>query len=271
MNKAVPPRHSASRRTCGGPLLDGSLLESQPQTGTAHVPAPVVDRNCPQTNVSRITGKVIESPDRVGQGIKTSTVPVRPLPGGHDGLLLGGSLLDGGGSLEGGSLDDGGGSLLEGGGSLDDGGSLLDGGSLEDGSLDDDDGSLLEGGSLLEDGSLDDDDSLLGEDSLEEDEDDEDDEEEEDDDELELDEEQRHDSFHCSSSHLQLSAQYLAIPQLPPGMTSAVRGKSLGEQTMKVKPTVRHFSFRGSYRTSCAAASRQGSRGPSNLNRQWSS
>ena len=266
MNNAVPPRHSASRRTCGGPLLDGSLLESQPQTGTAQVPAPAVDRNWPQTNVSRMTGNVIESPDRVGQGIKTSTVPVRPLPGGHEGLLLGGSLLDGGGSLDdgGGSLLDGGGSLLEGGGSLDDGGSLRD-----EGSLDDDDGSLLDGGSLLEDDSLEDEDSLLEEDD--EDEDDEDELEEEDDDELELDEEQTHDSFHCSNSHLQLSAQYLAIPQLPPGMTSAVRGNSLGEQTMKVKPTVRHFSFRGSYRTSCAAASRQGSRGPSNLNRQWSS
>jgi len=251
VNNAVPPRHSASRRTCGGPLLDGSLLESQPQTGTAHVPAPAVDRNWPQTNVSRITGKVIESPDRVGQGIKTSTVPVRPLPGGHDGLLLGGSLLDGGGSLEGGSLDDGGGSLLEGGGSLDDGGSLLDDGSLEDGSLDDDDGSLLEGGSLLEDGSLDDDDSLLEEDSLDEDEDDEDEEDEDELElELELDEEQTHDSFHCSSSHLQLSAQCLAIPQLPAGMISDVKGKSLGEQTVKVRPTVRHFSCRGSYRTS---------------------
>ena len=262
MNRAVPPRHSASRKTCGGPLLDGSLLESQPQTGTAHVPAPAVDRSWPQTNVSRMTGNVIESPDRVGQGIRTSTVPVRPLPGGHDGLLLGGSLLDGGGSLDdgGGSLLDGGGSLLDGGGSLDDGGSLLDEGSLDEGSLDDDDGSLLDGGSLLEDGSLDDEDSLLEEDSLDdEEEDDEDELEEEDDDELELDDEQRHDSFHCSSSHLQLSAQCLAIPQLPAGMISDVRGKSLGEQTVNVKPTVRHFSCRGSYRTSCAAASRHGS------------
>ncbi len=229
-----------------------------------------------------MTGNVIESPDRVGQGIKTSTVPVRPLPGGHDGLLLGGSLLDGGGSLDGGSLDGGsldggslddggGGSLLDGGGSLDDGGSLLDGGSLEEGSLDDDDGSLLDGGSLLEDDSLEDEDSLLEEDSLDDEEEDEDELEEEDDDELELDEEQRHDSFHCSSSHLQRSAQCLAIPQLPAGMISDVRGKSLGEQTVNVKPTVRHFSCRGSYRTSCAAASRQGSRGWSNLNRQWSS
>jgi hypothetical protein len=149
------------------------------QTDTVQLPAASVDRSWPQTKVSRRIGNVTELPDRVGEGIRTLIEPVSPLPGGHDGLLLGGSLdegggslLEGGGSLLGGSLD-GGGSLDEGGG----GGSLLDGGgggggggggSLLDGSLDDDSlGSLLDDslpeldGGSLDDGSLLEDDSLL--------------------------------------------------------------------------------------------------------------
>jgi hypothetical protein len=228
VNSRFSPRHWASISCTGG--FGGSLLESQ-QMGTVQVPAPPVARSWPQTNVSRRTGNVTASPDRVGQGIRTSTVPVSPLPGGHEGLLLGGSLLDGG-SLDGGSLDDGGGSLLDGGGSLleggsldEGGGSLLEGGSLDEGgslldgggSLDDGGGSLLEGGgSLDEGGSLEDGGSLLDGGSLDEDggslldeegsllED-------------SLDEQQIA-LDHCRISHLQLSAQCLAIPQLPAGI-----------------------------------------------------
>lgn len=125
------------------------------------LPAASVDRSWPQTKVSRRIGNVTELPDRVGEGIRTLIEPVSPLPGGHDGLLLGGS-LDGGSLDEGGSLDGGGGGSLDG-GSLD-GGSLLDGG----GSLDGGGGGGGGGGGSLLDGSLDDgslgsllDDSLL--------------------------------------------------------------------------------------------------------------
>ena len=244
----VPSSHLASIRRTGGPLLGGSLLESQSQTGTVQVPALPVARSCPHTNVRLITGNVMESPVRDGQGISTLIVVVSPFPGGHDGLLLGGSLLDGGGSLDdgGGSLLEGGGSLLEGGGSLDEGGgSLLDGGSLLEGggsllegggSLDDGGGSLLEGGSLDDGGSLDEDGSLLldGGSLLDEDgsllED-------------SLDEQQTT-LAHCRISHLQLSAQCLAIPQLPAGIV--LHGNWSGAWTVKTKLTGRHLSIIGS-------------------------
>jgi hypothetical protein len=243
----------ASIRRTGGPLLGGSLLESQPQTGTVQVPALPVARNCPHTNVRLITGNVMESPVRDGQGISTLIVVVSPFPGGHDGLLLGGSLLEGGGSLDegGGSLLEGGGSLLEGGGSLDDGGgSLLDGGSLDDGgsllegggSLDDGGGSLLEGGSLDDGGSLDEDGSLLDGGSLDED----DGSLLEEDGSLledELDEQQTT-LAHCRISHLQLSAQCLAIPQLPAGIV--LHGNCSGAWTVKTRLTGRHLSIIGS-------------------------
>jgi hypothetical protein len=254
LNNCVPPSHLASRKVIGGPLLDdGSLLESQPQTGTAHVPPLPAERNCPQTKVSRMTGNVIESPDRDGHGISTSTVPVSPCPGGHDGSLgvegsLGddGSLLDGGGG--------GGGSLL--GGSLDEGGSLLDGGSLEDGGSLDDGGSLLDGGSL-EDGSLLDGGSL-------------------DDDELGCGQQSSVGVFRSpacslqlSNSHMQLSAQCRAMPQVPAG--SVLSGNPSGAWTVNTRLTGRHLASNGSNRTRRAAAAPQGSSSDSSLNRQWSS
>jgi len=157
-----------------------SLDESQ-QIGTVQGEPAATSRSCPQTNVQRCVGNVIVSPLRVGQGISTSTVVVKPLPGGHD-PLLDGSLLDG--SL----LDD----------------SLLDGSLLE--------GSLLEEDSLLEDEELEDDeDDSEDEELLDE-------ELDEEDDELGF---SQQPSPNWTTSHLRLSAIHLAQPNVPAGTESA--------------------------------------------------
>lgn len=57
------------------PLL---LLEESQQMGTVQGEPASTLRSCPQRNVQRWVGKVIESPLRIGQGISTSSTVVRP-------------------------------------------------------------------------------------------------------------------------------------------------------------------------------------------------